>query len=62
MTLSISLVVTISSWVVGWLYCFTKFGRRGGRASVCGGKRAFQRMSHFPWKSSMPSNGGSGLQ
>jgi hypothetical protein len=39
-----------------------KSGGRGGQVSVCGGKRAFRRMSHFPWKSSMPSRGGSGFQ
>jgi hypothetical protein len=39
-----------------------KFGRRGGQASVCGGKRVFWRVSHFPWKSSMPFREGRGLQ
>jgi hypothetical protein len=39
-----------------------KFNGRGGRASVCVGKRVFQRVSYFPWMSSMPSNEGNGLQ
>jgi hypothetical protein len=39
-----------------------KFSGRGGRVSVCGGKRVFRRMLHFPWKSSTLSNRGSGLQ